>query len=124
MNGVYTKKRCHQTVDTTAVVSVCKNGACPNSTQLPPPARAPPPPHMWTRVTPLSCHAREQVVYIDTAKSDVSVDRAQRIKAVWYVMLSALEDVETQRRGFCFVVNFKNAQLSQVGGVSYVCSSH
>lgn len=33
---------------------------------------------------------------------------------MWYILLAALEDVETQRRGFCFVVSLKTARISQV----------
>lgn len=53
-------------------------------------------------------------MFVNAANVDKKVDRVSRIRAVWYVMLAALEDVETQRRGICLVVTFKNAKLSQV----------
>lgn len=42
------------------------------------------------------------------------IDKNERVVAVWYVLLAALEDVETQRRGFCFLVNPKTATIRQV----------
>ena len=48
------------------------------------------------------------------------LDRKLRALAVWYVMLAALEDVETQRRGFCFVVNPKTLKIGQVRRVQPV----
>lgn len=53
-------------------------------------------------------------MFVNAANVDKKVDRVSRIRAVWYVMLAALEDVETQRRGVCLVVTFRNAKLSQV----------
>lgn len=55
-----------------------------------------------------------QVVLVNTGNSDKSLDRKLRVRAVWYVLLAALEDVETQRRGFCFVVTLKTARITQV----------
>lgn len=45
---------------------------------------------------------------------NTKIDKKLRALAVWYVLLAALEDVETQRRGFCFIVNPKAVKLSQV----------
>ena len=55
-----------------------------------------------------------QVVLVNTGNADKSLDRKVRVRAVWYVLLAALEDVETQRRGFCFVVTLKTAKITQV----------
>ncbi|CAM9709265.1 unnamed protein product [Pylaiella littoralis] len=55
-----------------------------------------------------------QVVVVNTGKADKSLDRKVRVLAIWYILLAALEDVETQRRGFCFVVNLKESKISQV----------
>lgn len=55
-----------------------------------------------------------QVVLVDTGQADKSLDRTLRVLAVWYVLLAALEDVETQRKGFCFIVNLKASRISQV----------
>eukprot|EP00752_Nemacystus_decipiens_P008831 g7882.t1 len=54
------------------------------------------------------------VVVVNTGQADKSLDRTVRVLAVWYVLLAALEDVETQRKGFCFVVNLKTSRISQV----------
>ncbi|CAN0071101.1 unnamed protein product, partial [Ectocarpus fasciculatus] len=54
-----------------------------------------------------------QVVLVNTGQADKSLDRKVRVRAVWYVLLAALEDVETQRKGFCFVVTLKTARISQ-----------
>lgn len=45
---------------------------------------------------------------------NTKLGRKLRAMAVWYVLLAGLEDVETQRRGFCFVVNPKTVKISQV----------
>lgn len=45
---------------------------------------------------------------------DKKVDRKIRILAVWYVLLAGLENVETQRRGFCFVAATKTFKFGQV----------
>lgn len=71
-----------------------------------------------SRLDPILCSIRQQVVFIDCANADLSVDRIERIKAMWYVMLTAVQDIETQRRGFCFIVTFKNAKLSQAREMS------
>lgn len=55
-----------------------------------------------------------QVVLVNTGKADKTLDRKVRVRAVWYVLLAALEDVETQRRGFCFLVTLKTARITQV----------
>lgn len=55
-----------------------------------------------------------QVVFLDVGNKDKSLCKHERIRAVWYVLLAALEDVETQRRGVCFVVSLKKAKLSRV----------
>ncbi|CAM9113553.1 unnamed protein product [Ectocarpus sp. 6 AP-2014] len=55
-----------------------------------------------------------QVVLVNTGQADKTLDRKMRVRAVWYVLLAALEDVETQRKGFCFVVTLKTARISQV----------
>ena len=47
-------------------------------------------------------------------KVNTKIDRKLRAVAVWYVLLAALEDVETQRRGFCFLVNPKTVSIRQV----------
>ena len=60
------------------------------------------------------------MVLVNTGNSDKSLDRKLRVRAVWYVLLAALEDVETQRRGFCFVVTLKTAKIAQV---SLYCTS-
>lgn len=48
------------------------------------------------------------------AEMNKKLDRKRRVLAVWYVLLAAVEDVETQRRGFCCLVNTKTVKLSQV----------
>ncbi|CAM9142154.1 unnamed protein product [Scytosiphon promiscuus] len=55
-----------------------------------------------------------QVVVVNTGQANKSLDRKLRVRAVWYILLAALEDVETQRRGFCFVVSLKTARISQL----------
>lgn len=45
---------------------------------------------------------------------NTKIDKNERAVAVWYVLLAALEDVETQRRGFCFLVNPKTLTIRQV----------
>lgn len=51
---------------------------------------------------------------MNTGQADKSLDRTRRVLAVWYVLLAALEEVETQRRGFCFIVTLKTAKITQV----------
>lgn len=51
---------------------------------------------------------------VNTGNADKSVDKKKRVLAVWYVLLAALEDVETQRKGLCFVITLKTAKLKQV----------
>lgn len=57
------------------------------------------------------------MVVVNTGQADKSLDRTVRVLAVWYILLAALEDVETQRRGFCFIVNLKTSRISQVSVV-------
>ncbi|CAM9709333.1 unnamed protein product [Pylaiella littoralis] len=45
---------------------------------------------------------------------DNKLDRKIRILAVWYVLLAGLEDVETPRRGFCFVAAINSFEFGQV----------
>lgn len=45
---------------------------------------------------------------------NTKLDRKLRARAVWYILLAALEDLETQRRGFCFLVNPKTLKIRQV----------
>lgn len=45
---------------------------------------------------------------------NTKIDKKERAVAVWYVLLAALEDVETQKRGFCFLVNPKTLTIRQV----------
>ena len=45
---------------------------------------------------------------------NTKLDRKQRVLAMWYVLLAALENVETQRRGFCFVGSNKTFKYRQV----------
>ncbi|CAN0154830.1 unnamed protein product [Ascophyllum nodosum] len=55
-----------------------------------------------------------QVVLIIPGNVDKTIDRKLRVRAAWYVLLAALEDVETQRRGLCFVGLGNTARLSNV----------
>lgn len=55
-----------------------------------------------------------QVVLVDPGNKDKSLSKAERVRAFWYVMLVALEDEETQRRGVCILVSLKRAKLSLV----------
>lgn len=55
-----------------------------------------------------------QVVLVTPGNMDKSVDRKIRVLGVWYVLLAGLEDVETQRRGFCFVVATNTFKFGQV----------
>lgn len=79
----------------------------------------------------LGCHissnrSAPQVVVVNTGQANKSLDRKLRVRAVWYILLAALEDVETQRKGFCFVVSLKTARISQVcffGVVAFVTAT-
>lgn len=51
---------------------------------------------------------------IDVRNNDKSLDLRERVRAVWYVMLAALEDVETQRKGVCMLASLKTARITQV----------
>ena len=51
---------------------------------------------------------------MNAANATRSLDDKLRVLAVWYVLLAALEDVETQRRGVCFLTSLKTVKLSQV----------
>ncbi|CAN0243844.1 unnamed protein product [Ectocarpus fasciculatus] len=54
-----------------------------------------------------------RVVMIVSTNMDKTLERRLRLLSVWYVLLAALEDVETQRRGFCFVGYQKAVKRSQ-----------
>eukprot|EP00752_Nemacystus_decipiens_P009047 g8078.t1 len=55
-----------------------------------------------------------QVILTTPAKMNKKLDRKQRVLAVWYVLLAAVQDVETQKRGFCCLVNGKAVKISQL----------
>eukprot|EP00752_Nemacystus_decipiens_P008826 g7877.t1 len=55
-----------------------------------------------------------QVVLMNPGNMNTKIDKKLRAVAVWYVLLAALEDVETQRRGFCFLVNPKTVSIRQM----------
>lgn len=55
---------------------------------------------------------------------NTKVDRKKRVLAVWYVLLAALEDVETQRRGFCFVGFNKTFKYRQVKFNRWLAKCH
>lgn len=78
---------------------------------------ASPPPIMREYLTPQ--RGCIQVVFVNPGNTDMSLDRKQRVRAMWYVILAGLEDVETQRRGCCFVVSQKTSKFSQVCFVSF-----
>lgn len=107
-----------QSVAHDALRDVCTIFSTTSPAPLPPPSprRSSLKPAIRTRCHAPSCRGY-QVIFIDTSKSDTSVDRTERVIALWYVMLTALQDVETQRRGVCFIVSFKNAKLSQVRSI-------
>lgn len=50
----------------------------------------------------------------EPGNEDNKLDRKIRILAVWYVLLAGLEDVETPRRGFCFVAAINSFEFGQV----------
>ncbi|CAM9094834.1 unnamed protein product, partial [Hapterophycus canaliculatus] len=54
-----------------------------------------------------------QVLMLNAGNFDKKVPRNIRVLAMWYVVLAALEDVETQRRGLCFVASHKTLTLRQ-----------
>lgn len=54
------------------------------------------------------------MILVDAGNANRSLDDKTRVLAVWYVLLAALEDVETQRRGVCFLISLKTVKLSQV----------
>ena len=54
------------------------------------------------------------MVLVNAANATRSLDDKLRVLAVWYVLLAALDDVETQRRGVCFLTSLKTVKLSQV----------
>ncbi|CAM9758928.1 unnamed protein product [Choristocarpus tenellus] len=55
-----------------------------------------------------------QVVFVDVGARDQRYDVKENVRAVWYVMLAALEDVETQRRGVCIISSMKTVKPAQV----------
>ncbi|CAM9142231.1 unnamed protein product [Scytosiphon promiscuus] len=54
-----------------------------------------------------------QVLMLNAGNFDKKVPRKSRVLAMWYIVLTALEDVETQRRGVCFVGSHKTLKLKQ-----------
>lgn len=59
-------------------------------------------------------HDQSQVTLTNPTNMNKKLDRKRRVLAMWYVLLAAVEDVETQRRGFCCLVNTKTVKISQV----------
>ncbi|CAM9142469.1 unnamed protein product [Scytosiphon promiscuus] len=55
-----------------------------------------------------------QVIMMHAGRADKKVPSKLRILAIWYVVLAALEDVESQRRGLCFLQSHKTFKLTQV----------
>lgn len=51
----------------------------------------------------------------DVGNGGKTLDRAERVRAVWYMLLAALEDVETQRRGICFIALLQRGKFATVG---------
>ena len=61
---------------------------------------------------------------MNPGKMNTKIDRKLRVMAVCYVLLAALEDIETQRRGFCILVNPKTVTIRQVTPCRWLSVTH